>query len=271
MPASDLHSSPPASRFAATTIALMYHAVTDAAAQRHELDPRYALARATFTRQLELCRARANLVSARDWLAGRDGIVLTFDDGEASQYDNVMPALLEHGAQADFFVNPATVGQHGFVTWSQLREMTALGMSIQSHGYEHRYFTTLSDAQLRVHLIRARVQIEQCLGAPVTLLAPPGGRMPACMDRLALECGYERVFCSRPGLLQREHLPTVLPRMAVTQATSLAGLAYWLDAGSLALPRLRYLALDLAKRSLGDRLYERLRRFGLKQQRSAPC
>ena len=251
----------------------MYHAIDDRGeiAARAEADRHYTIDRCALAAQLKRCRELGQLVSARDWLCGHDGTVITFDDGDASHYRNALPVLLENAASADFFVNPGNVGQSGFVSWHQLREMASLGMSIQSHGFQHCYFTMLSRRQLRDELIRARLQIEDKLGTPVTLLAPPGGRMPAGMLELASDCGYRHVLCSRPGRLSRSRMQAPLPRIAITAGIPADVLGGWLAGRGIARLKMRYCALALAKAVLGQSLYEHIRRQRLSHVADRPC
>jgi len=240
----------------------MYHAVSRGEDARH--DPHYTVAEHAFARQLDVIRARAGgACSTRDWLDGhRSGkVLLTFDDGLASDHQVALPLLAAHGMTADFFVNPATVGRPGYVGWDSLREMSAMGMSIQSHGHDHVYLTVLGPSMLRESLYRARVQIEDRLGIAVTLLAPPGGRMPIRLVATAREAGYSHVLCSRPGVIHADDRHAPLPRMAVTAGLPARRFEGWVTArpASIVAARLRYDVLHCAKRMIGDARYERLR------------
>lgn len=254
---------------AAATVALMYHALSGPGSPDEGQDAHYSVTPAQFAAQLTLLARRGGGISARDWLAGNANgrTILTFDDGHLSNYTLAMPALLQAGIGADFFVNPGRVGTRGFADWAQLREMAERGLSIQSHGWDHRYFTELTAAELREDLARSRREIEDRVGQPVRLLAPPGGRMPARLADVARECGYTHVLSSQPGSL-RDADVRILPRMAVTTRLDIATLEAWLDGRGLAQARLRYATLGLAKRALGDRGYERLRARLLGQTRS---
>lgn len=245
-----------------SAIALMYHAL-DGDSMLGQ-DPHYTLSCQSFRRHLAYLRdSVGTAVGARHWLDNPAGarVLITFDDGHVSNHRLALPLLLEFGMRADFFVNPATVGCPGFVGWDDLREMAAAGMSIQSHGYDHQYLTALSPQQLRSSLLRARLELEDRLGAPVTLLAPPGGRMPSGLDVIAQSCGYVRIFGSRPGRLRTHDARSILPRMAITSQCDAATLASWVDRRNAAVVRLqvRYHALAVAKRVLGNALYERAR------------
>jgi peptidoglycan/xylan/chitin deacetylase (PgdA/CDA1 family) len=241
------------------TIALMYHAIGEGAAAN--ADPHYTVARERFARQLGVSeRVGGAVVSARDWLAGRPGVIFTFDDGDETNHRVAWPLLATAGATADFFVNPAQVGTPGYATWAELREMSDAGMSIQSHGLDHRVFLTeLPPLRLREDLRRARLEIEEHVGRPVTLLAPAGGREPANLPDIALEVGYTRVMNSKPGRIRAEDGPT-LGRLAVTAHLDDATLESWLRGGRAMLAaQARYAVLGLAKRALGDDAYQRVR------------
>lgn len=248
------------SPFMSSSVALMYHALGDP--QGPAADPHYTVTLPRFSEQLALCATVAGAaVSARDWLAGRAGVMLTFDDGHESNHHVGLPVLLAAGATADFFVNPAQVGTPGFASWSELREMANAGMSIQSHGFDHRYFLTeLSPSRLRDDLRRARLEIEEHVGKPVTLLAPAGGRAPAGLTEVAQEVGYTHVLTSRPGPIRRGPGRS-LCRLAVTTQLDLRSLESWLRGGrALLRAQVRYAVLDLAKRAVGDDVYRYIRR-----------
>ncbi len=118
-------------------------------------------------------------------------------------------------------------------------------MSIQSHSFSHRYLTALSPAELREELSRSKAEIEQHVGRPVTLLAPPGGRMPRGLGALARELGYRWVLSSQPGAIRRGASGAILPRMAVTAHLDEATLSAWLDGDGRAMlrARMRYAVL----------------------------
>jgi peptidoglycan/xylan/chitin deacetylase (PgdA/CDA1 family) len=187
-------------------------------------------------------------------------VIITFDDGDESNHRLAFPALAESKSSADFFVTPAQVGTPGYCTWAQLREMSDAGMSIQSHGYTHaHHLTDVSPAQLREELTRARREIEEHVGRPVTLLAPAGGRMPAGLLQTARACGYTHVLSSRPGKVRPNQ--DEMCRLAVTARLALATLESWLRGGrALLRAQARYAALDFAKRLLGDARYESVRK-----------
>jgi peptidoglycan/xylan/chitin deacetylase (PgdA/CDA1 family) len=241
----------------------MYHALADGPHPSGQ-DPHYTLTSQAFGRQLDRIAAMGGAGSTRGWLDGEHGhaVLLTFDDGHLSNHRIALPALVQRRMTADFFINPAMVGTPGFASWNELREMSDAGMSIQSHGYDHVYLTSLPDKRLRETLRAAREEISDRMGRQATLLAPPGGRMPRGLSMVANDCGYARVLSSRPGQIDaatRRDRP--LPRMAMTAAIDELTFSRWINCDRIAIGReqLRYAGLATAKRLLGDHRYERAR------------
>lgn len=250
---------------ATRTTVLMYHALADASGACEHADPHYAVTGADFDRQLALmgeAGARpSNVGEVLDGKAPAGAIALTFDDGHES---NAAAAerILAAGGSADFFVNPARVGTPGHLGWAALSDLARAGISIQSHGLTHRYFNELDEAELERELAESKARIEERLGRPVTLLAPPGGRMTARVEPLAERAGYRALCCSRAGVWNvRRDSRWDIPRLAVLRGTSDAQMRRWIRQDPIELLRMgmRHHALAGAKRLLGNRGYERLR------------
>lgn len=260
-------SAPPIAADPGPVAALMYHALHTGAMPAGQ-DPHYTLPADDFELQMQDIAAAGGGSSAAALLQGTSQarIVVTFDDGHVSNHAVALPVLSRHGITADFFINPATVGTPGFLDWNQLRDMADAGMSIQSHGHDHVYLTQLDGPTLRRTLKAAREEIEQQVGTAVTLLAPPGGRMPKDLVSVAQECGYTHVLSSEPGILDiARGTSHALPRMAMTAATGHLTFQRWIRRDQVAIghERVRYRGLSLAKRMLGDAGYERLRAVAL--------
>lgn len=128
---------------------------------------------------------------------GRPAVVLTFDDGRASDFEVAFPLLLEAGAQAEFFVNTATIGRPGFVSWRQMAEMQARGMSFQSHGHDHVDLTPLPRRAVEWQLDESKRRLEDRLGRRVEFLAAPYGRLTRRVVEIAGQVGYRAVCTSR--------------------------------------------------------------------------
>jgi peptidoglycan/xylan/chitin deacetylase (PgdA/CDA1 family) len=258
-----MNTEPPSRPSPQSSIALMYHALSDGEHPSGQ-DPQYTLTQRAFAWQMDRILESGSAGSARELLVEKSPhrVAVTFDDGHASNYRIAFPELAIRGISADFFINPAMVGTTGFAHWHELREMSDAGMSIQSHGYDHVYLTSLGPKRLQDTLRAAREEISERMGRQATLLAPPGGRMPRDLAAVAKDCGYTQVLSSRPGLIEAAiRYDHPLPRMAMTTAIDEVTFDRWINRDRIAIGReqLRYTGLAMAKRLLGDHRYERAR------------
>jgi len=66
-------------------------------------------------------------------------IVLTFDDGYRDAYEYAFPLLKKYGMNGTFFVISDFInsGNPAYLTWDMVKEMSASGMSIESHTRSH--------------------------------------------------------------------------------------------------------------------------------------
>jgi peptidoglycan/xylan/chitin deacetylase (PgdA/CDA1 family) len=124
-------------------------------------------------------------------------LALTFDDGHATDYTVAFPLLCEFGLRADFFINTASVGAPGYLTWEQILEMHGAGMSFQSHSHQHVDLSHLPLATLHGQLGHSKQLIEDRLGAPVEFLSVPYGLVNKQVFEVALEEGFRAVCTSR--------------------------------------------------------------------------
>jgi peptidoglycan/xylan/chitin deacetylase (PgdA/CDA1 family) len=113
------------------------------------------------------------------------------------------PCLLGFGYPAVVFVPTAYIGgrndfdrdvepEERICDWDDLRELDRRGVSVQSHGVSHRWYSTLDPAELRDELVRSKEALEDGLSKRVEVLAYPTG-MPG-----AIPAGWQRC-CGRPA------------------------------------------------------------------------
>lgn len=122
---------------------------------------------------------------------------LTFDDGLLTDYDTAFPLLLEFGMRATFFLNTATIGQKGYLDWTNIAEMQSHGMSIQSHSHRHLDLTLLPNAELDAELSESKQRLEDKLGTRVDFMAAPRGVVDRRVIYRALAIGYRAVCSTR--------------------------------------------------------------------------
>jgi peptidoglycan/xylan/chitin deacetylase (PgdA/CDA1 family) len=204
----------------------MYHVLTDPSEPvGSDGGTKYRLPAAVFREHLALIKRHGfqsalvgRLWAQQDATEGHPAVGLTFDDGDVSNYTLAYPTLVEAGARADFFVNTATVGRPGFLSWLQIAEMQRAGLSFQSHSHDHVVLVGLPAPALQRQLRDSKHLLEDRLGAPVDFLAAPYGLLNRSVVRAAREAGYRAVGTSwnwpaRPGA-------KTMSRIAVYQTTT---------------------------------------------------
>jgi peptidoglycan/xylan/chitin deacetylase (PgdA/CDA1 family) len=169
----------------------------------------------------------SRLLETLDSLQGRTDVRISFDDGNRSDVEVALPALLARGMTATFFVLAGRLEDPGFLDAEDVHELVAAGMTIGSHGLHHRDWRRLRDAELTCELGMSRRILEDVIGRPVTRAAVPFGSY----DRRVLasarrDGGYEQLFTSDGGPARRgtwlQPRTTVsnddVPRAALTAA-----------------------------------------------------
>lgn len=190
-------------------------------------------------------------------------VCVTFDDGCETDLLFAAPALKEYGFDATFYVTVGHLDRRGYMSESQLRELSDAGFDIGSHSMTHCYLHDLSDARVREEVAGSKERLEQLTGRTVAHFSCPGGRWDARVARLAREAGYESVATSTVGVNTRASDPFKLSRVAVTRGTTADEVLRVSRGEGLAARRARVAVLDVAKRVLGNSIYERLRTAAL--------
>jgi len=123
-----------------------------------------------------------------DAVVGRPDVRITFDDGNASDIEIGLPALLERNLVGSFFVVAGRIGSPGSLDADAVRELSRHGMTIGTHGMDHRPWRKLSPPERERELIEARACIAEVVGRPVDEAAMPMGiydrRLLADLKRL---------------------------------------------------------------------------------------
>jgi peptidoglycan/xylan/chitin deacetylase (PgdA/CDA1 family) len=140
------------------------------------------------------------LLASLDAVRGRADVRITFDDGNRSDVDVALPALLERGLTATFFVLAGRLREPDYLTEEDILRLEESGMSIGSHGMDHVDWRSLDSVALRRELADSRTILERITGRQVTEASVPFGSY----DRRVLsaarsEGGYRHVYTSDGG------------------------------------------------------------------------
>ena len=211
----------------APVVGLIFHGV---GMPRRGLEPGeapYWLSEATFLSVLDQIAALPN----------PDRIRLSFDDGNLSDYDVALQALLERGLRADFFVLTGRLNQPGSLTEGHIRVLHEAGMGVGSHGINHLDWTRLDPTTLRHELEDSRRVLEYLLDTPVREAAIPFGAWNGRVLRTLRQAGYTKAYSSDCGPMDTTAF--LRPRTSITTVTGMDNIVNILSGKMTPLSRLR--------------------------------
>ena len=126
-------------------------------------------------------------------------IQITFDDGNESDALVALPALLERNLTADFFVCAGRLGQPGYLSETQLRQIRDAGMRVGSHGWSHIDWRTTDNDALDREVRVARERLSEVLDQDVSDVAIPFGSYDRRVIQSLRRNKVRTVYTSDPG------------------------------------------------------------------------
>ena len=243
---------------------LMYHELARPGRPLCDSSPgyvRYVVGEEDFVRQLDRLRALglAGLTVSDALQRAQGAVAITFDDGCETDLLIAAPALSARGFGATFYVTTGFLNRAGYLGTTQLRSLAESGFEIGSHGVTHRFLSDLADADLVSELSDSKACLEDIVGRAVEHFSCPGGRWDSRVAGTAHEVGYSSVATSRTGTVSSGTHRFNLRRNAVMRHTSLHEFDRLCRGRASVLSHCRSAALSVAKSTLGNRAYERLR------------
>jgi peptidoglycan/xylan/chitin deacetylase (PgdA/CDA1 family) len=200
----------------------------------------YWLSLASFTRlldQVSECSTNANL-----------RMTITFDDGNDTDAYLAFPELSKRGLCASFFVCAGRIGKKHYLDNSMIKDLLDGGMSIGSHGMDHRDWRMLGPSALEMEITDARHKLEELVQRSVTTIAIPFGSYDRrILNRLKRD-RWECIYTSDRGIARSS--ARIKPRETLDVTMQDANLIRKLSANP---------ALHIRMRRRLSRLYKGLR------------
>lgn len=198
-------------------------------------------------------KKRFAFINPQQLLQGTNpGILLTFDDGLASNYHHALPLLEKYDIPAIFFVTVQHVRdpkdwlsfnrqmalthwesesavpedlQREFFDGLSEQELRAAAshplITIGGHTLTHPHLPDCHDAQLEAELVESKRALEEIIDQPVDLFAYPYGDYDRRVAEVAQTAGYEAAFAVKP-------IKVGLPRFEIPRID-----LYWSDSAYL--------------------------------------
>jgi peptidoglycan/xylan/chitin deacetylase (PgdA/CDA1 family) len=117
-------------------------------------------------------------------------VVLTFDDGYYTFYSNAWPVLQEYEQSASVFIISDLVGKPGYMTWAEIKDLSAAGLEVGGHTMTHPLLPTLSPEKSNEEIVGAKQAIETQLGENTSSFCYPTGKYDARAVEQVQTAGY---------------------------------------------------------------------------------
>jgi peptidoglycan/xylan/chitin deacetylase (PgdA/CDA1 family) len=249
---------------------LMYHEVEAAGARVVDESPgyrRYVVSKDQFASQLDIVarggfqgsNVSQSLAALHSGTDGKSIVCITFDDGCASDLHVAAPLLGENNFNATFYVTVDHLGKEGYLTKTELRELSDLGFEIGSHSLTHRHLNDLGAPEIQKELAESKHALEEVTGKSVEHFSCPGGRVNAVVTEMALAAGYKSVATSQLGINSARSDVFALKRVAIKREMNLKTFARVCSGKGQFLMKSEDSLLGTGKRLLGNERYDRLR------------
>jgi peptidoglycan/xylan/chitin deacetylase (PgdA/CDA1 family) len=158
-------------------------------------------------------------------LLPRRPIVVSFDDGYASQYRTAMPILRSHHWPGVLSLCIGNMKHPGAaITPAQVQRLVDAGWELASHTISHMDLRSMTGRRLRREVWDSRRIIRYVFRVPVDNFTYPSGLYDAATIRALERAGYRGALTVTPGLANR-HEPFQLRRIRVVDDMRLSGLA----------------------------------------------
>ena len=146
-------------------------------------------------------------------------VAITVDDATRSTFVEAWPRLEAAGFPFTVFVStdPVDEGHAGIMSWDELRQLAAAGVTIGNHGAAHGYMWRNDDATNRADLERARQRLGEELGIDPTIFAYPYGEWDGALRALVADQGFSAAFGQHSGVVGAHSDWLNLPRFALNQ------------------------------------------------------
>ena len=117
-------------------------------------------------------------------------VVITFDDGHQSVYDNAFPIMQAFGFTGVAYVVANRINDiPDFLNIATLKEMIAAGWEVGSHSYTH-VDLTVNHQRVSQEIAYSKIDLEKALSIKVQTFAYPFGLMDSYLAQKVSQYGY---------------------------------------------------------------------------------
>lgn len=175
---------------------LLYHRIGAKKDFLERAKPELNVSKESFEKQLRFLKEKYNVISFKELISGNvpeNSVIITFDDGFRDNYENAFPLLKKYSLKAAIFPISSVIDGKAFaddhfsyskvkdkkaaagmyLSWKQLREMSAAGIEIGAHTVKHRMLGNLDESAAGKEIADSKKEIENKSGKKVSVFAYP--------------------------------------------------------------------------------------------------
>jgi peptidoglycan/xylan/chitin deacetylase (PgdA/CDA1 family) len=153
-------------------------------------------------------------------------VILTFDDGYIDHFENVFPLLKAYNMTGTFFIITQFIDQNtpGYLSWDQVTEMAANGMSMESHTRTHPNLSNRDYDFLVYQILGSMETLTAHTGLAIRMLCYPGGSYDVNTLKMVATTNLLRAVTTAHGAIQTTDNRFEMPRLRITNETGVPGL-----------------------------------------------
>ena len=140
-----------------------------------------------------------NFLSILDLVKDRPNVKLTFDDGNISDVNLALPALIERNLAAEFFVLAGYVDKPNYLNAEYIRSLLEAGMKIGLHGMNHCSWRAAKNGDLNEELFVAREKLQDIINQNIKNAACPFGEYDRRTLKTLKQAGFKHIYTSDRG------------------------------------------------------------------------
>lgn len=232
---------------------LCYHSVIDGDQPPHGDPHKQHIPVSLFIQHLDYLRNNFHVISLTEFCQSRKenrplpnySAVLAFDDGFEDFYSVAAPQLAQRNLPGTIFVITDRASKllppngESFLTWDQIEELAARGITIGSHTCSHPELRNLPIDEVARELSESRLAILTHVAQSEVPLSYPFGQTSEEISRLAEAIGYCCAIDGDQGLNARDRASFDLSRTVIASDDDLATFAARVSGLTAAFARVR--------------------------------
>ena len=186
---------------------LEYHTITDNPVDEDSV--RYNVTPDELAAQLDyLAENGYTTITMLDFIEAKNGrlkmpdkpVMLTFDDGYADNYFYMLPLIEARGMKAVVYVIANQIGQEGYLTFDQLKDMQTRGIEIGNHTADHLPLDELSHDEIAYEVGASKTYLEWSGINTIYSLSYPNGKYNDEIIKILQQANYFTAVTGDAGL-----------------------------------------------------------------------